>query len=517
MPTIGDSPEVFAGIGLTTASAIAILSVRAGFCAASAVRSPVVTRWVEARRGIAALDVSSTRGCARPGLDGSRAARVGTERGTLDSEDGAESEDGGGRGDRVGRNLAAVVVAMASLSLPGFLVGTMAVQLRASLHFNSTKLGVAAAAFFLGAALSSVPASRLAEHIGGVRVMRLTAVAGAVVLVLLGTVARSWLDLTLLLFLAGGLSGAMSPSSNLFLARRSPQQRQGLAFGVKQAAVPLASLLGGLAVPAVTLQLGWQWTFRLSALTAVAAALLVPRARQSLVEHRRRRLVAEPVSVRKGALVVIAIGLGFGVMAASGTAAFLVSAAVAAGYSKAAAGVLAAAAGAGAVAARVVTGARADRRRGGHFRVVVTMLVLGAAGYALLAGGLATSNIAIVAVSAVLALGVGWGWNGLLNFTVVRSHQAAPAAATGITQVGGRLGGVLGPLLFGVVVDHGSYADAWLLAAGAALCGAGALALGSRLLARQPVGAPAPAPAPPLAGGTAVPAADGGLQADGSG
>ena len=403
-------------------------------------------------------------------------------------------------------------MATVAVSLPGFLVGTMAVQLRASLRFNATGLGVAAGAFYLGAALSSVPASRLAERIGGVRVMRLVAVAGAAVLVLLGTVVRSWLDLTVLMCVAGGLSGAMAPAVNLFLARRSPERRQGLAFGVKQAAVPLASLLGGLAVPAVTLQFGWRWTFRLSASAAVAAALLVPRARQSLADRRRQRQATAVVRVRRGPLLVIGAGFGLGVMAASGTATFLVSAAVVAGYSKGAAGVLAGIAGACAVMARVLTGARADRRGRGHFRVVAAMLAAGAAGYVLLFAGLAVTSTVVVAAGAVLALGLGWGWNGLLTFAVVRAHADAPASATGITQVGGRLGGVLGPVLFGVVVAHGSYADAWLLATAASLGAAGAVSLGRRLLARQPTGVPASAPA--LVEGTAAPAAaDGSLPA----
>lgn len=402
------------------------------------------------------------------------------------------------------RNLLAVVVATASSAMPAFLAGTMAVQIRGSLRFSSADFGLAVGVYYLGAALSSVPASRVAERLGGIRVMRAMAISGAAVLVLLGTEARSWGSLAVLLFAGGCMSGAMGPASNLFLARRSAEQRQGFAFGVKQAAVPLASLLAGLAVPAVVLYLGWHWTFRLSALVALAAALLVPKSRLSLAEQRQRRRAATGHRVRRGPLVVLGIALGLGVMAASGTLAFLVSAAVGVGYSKGAAGVLVAVAGATAVASRVMTGVRADRRGRAHFRVVAVMMLVGTAGFALLATGLAVSSKVVVAVGAVVAFGAGWGWNGLFNFAVVRTHRVAPAEATGITQVGGRMGGVLGPVLFGLVIEHGSYADAWVMAAGAVLCAAGGVVFGRHLLVRQPAEVAAAPPTSPTTATTST-------------
>ena len=48
-------------------------------------------------------------------------------------------------------------------------------------------------------------------------------------------------------------------SSNLTLAQHVPASRLGLSFGLKQAAIPLATLLSGAAVPAVALTIGWRW------------------------------------------------------------------------------------------------------------------------------------------------------------------------------------------------------------------------------------------------------------------
>jgi MFS family permease len=298
--------------------------------------------------------------------------------------------------------------------------------------------------------------------------------------------------LSVLLFLAGALSGAMSPGTNLFLARRSAVERQGLAFGLKQSAVPLASLLGGLAVPAVALSVGWRWAFCLGGIVALGAAWLIPASRTSLAERRRQHRAQPRAEVRTGALVVLALGLGLGVLAASGCVAFLVSSAVHIGYQKGTAGLIVAMASVAAVLARIVNGIQADRRGRRHFIVIAMMLGVGVAGYAALAAGAGLGDRVLFAVGAIVALGAGWGWNGLFNFAVVRSHPDSPATATGVTQVGGRLGGVFGPVLIGVVVAHGSYTDGWLVAAGAALCGALVTLAGGRLL-RRPSGRPAAA------------------------
>ncbi|MGH9088771.1 MAG: MFS transporter [Acidimicrobiales bacterium] len=381
----------------------------------------------------------------------------------------------------------------ATSALPASLTATMAVQMRSSLQFGAAALGLAISIFYLGAAASSVPASRLAEAVGGARVMRVVAVCAGALLLLLGTQARSWTVLAVLLAGAGMVSGAVAPATNLFLARRRPADHQGLAFGIKQSAVPLASLLGGLAVPTIALSVGWQWAFRIGALVALLASLSVPASRTSIRERQRLRREAARPPLRTLPLVVVATGFCLGMLAASGCTAFVVSGAVATGYPKGMAGVLAAVASVAAMTARIGAGERADRRGGRHFVAVVSMMVVGVLGFVLLAVGAGLESEVLFGLGAVVALGAGWGWNGLLTYAVVRSHPESPAAATGITQVGARLGGVLGPLLVGVVVAGGSYTIAWVLTAAAALGAAATVLLGHRLL-RRPAG-PSPAPA----------------------
>ena len=382
------------------------------------------------------------------------------------------------------RDLAAALLGTVAVALPVYLVGTMAIEVRHALHFGAADLGLAVGGYYLGAALSSVPGSWLAEAVGGARVMRAILISSGVIQLAIASFASSWALLSAFLLLAGALSGVMNPGTNLFLARRSAVEHQGLAFGLKQSAVPFGSLLGGLAVPAVALSVGWRWAFFLGATVAFGAAWAIPASRTSLAERRRRHREQPRAEVRTGPLVVLALGLGMGMVASSGCLAFLVSSAVHIGYEKGTAGLLVALASVAAVASRIVNGIQADRRGRRHFAVISMMLGAGVAGYAALAASSALGDRSLLAAGAIVALGAGWGWNGLFNFAVVRSHPDSPAVATGVTQVGGRLGGVLGPVVMGLAVAHGSYTDGWLLAAAASLCGAAVILVGRRLLRR---------------------------------
>ena len=401
------------------------------------------------------------------------------------------------------RDVLASVAGSIVCSAPVFLVGSAAVQIRASLHFSTSRLGFAVALFYLGAGASAIPLGRVAEAIGGLRMMRIAALGSGIMLLLVALVARSWLSLALVMVPAGVASAAMQPAVNLFLTRRIAKERQGLAFGLKQSSVPLAAMLGGLAVPSVALTLGWRWSFVIASAAAVLTALLLPRPRRSLAAHRSARQAAGSVPFDRLPVTVFAVGFGLGVAAAGALNAFIVSSAVAGGVAHATAGYLAAFGGAVAAASRILNGRLADRRTRDHLRPVATLLAIGGLGYGALA--LISAHHLLDGYFPVIAVvfAAGWGWNGLLTYTVVRTYPDHPARATGITQAGGRLGGMVGPLAFGLIVDHASYALAWLLAGGAALLAAGTIATGHRLMKRRtaaPAAAPVSSHAAPLPG-----------------
>ena len=69
---------------------------------------------------------------------------------------------------------------------------------------------------------------------------------------------RCW---SALLALGAAANALGQLASNAALAQHVPARRQGLSFGVKQAAIPVSTLLAGAAVPTVALTAGWRWAF----------------------------------------------------------------------------------------------------------------------------------------------------------------------------------------------------------------------------------------------------------------
>ena len=114
----------------------------------------------------------------------------------------------------------------------------------------------------------------MVERIGPHRGMRLAAAGSAASL--LGVALWPVLERAGRLPRPRGLANAVShPAANLSLAREVPAGRQGLSFGIKQAAIPVATLLAGLAVPTIAVTLGWRWAFAGGAALALAVAFLV--------------------------------------------------------------------------------------------------------------------------------------------------------------------------------------------------------------------------------------------------
>ena len=387
-----------------------------------------------------------------------------------------------GENPNPGAVLLAVAVATVGV-LPAFLTGGLAVQIRAELGFGEGALGLMVAVFFATSALASVIFGRVVERVGSSLGMRLAAAVSAASLLAISVLAGSWWGLVACLVL-GGLGNSIShPATHLSLAREVPQSRQGLAFGVKQAAIPVATLLAGLAVPSVATTVGWRWAFAGGAALALCVALFVPGGGEKGIRHVKE---ARAGDVPLAPLVLLALGIGLGSAAANPLGAFTVESAVAAGIEVGAAGLLLALGSAAGVAVRVVAGHLADKMSSGRLRLVAGMLGVGTVGFVLLASGV----VPLLVIGVVLAFAAGWGWPGLFNFAIVKTNPRAPAAATGITQTGASSGAAAGPLAFGFVVEGSSFGTAWLLYGALALVAAVTILIGRYMLLRDRVAEP---------------------------
>jgi MFS family permease len=356
-------------------------------------------------------------------------------------------------------------------------VGGLAVLLQDELGFGEPELGVAIAGFFAAAALAAAPAGRLSEVLGPRAVARVG--VGCIVASLLGValLADSWVFLGGLMALAGLGHALALLAVGVLLTRAVSASRHGLAFGLTQAAAPLAALLAGLSVPVIGLTLGWQAAFILGAGLGIMAGLLMPP-----VPDRPR--VTAGMSDRDAPVrVLMPLAIAMGLASAGGNSAvvFLVTSTVDNGFSAASAGLVLAVASVVGLTVRITGGWLGDRLPHGSLLLMSSVIATGAIGYV----GLAMGQVpAVVILSATLAFGGGWGWPGLMLLAVSRTNPAAPGDAMGIVTVGGLGGAVIGPIAFGAITDAVSFAAAWLLMAFLALGAVLMIALTSLWLAR---------------------------------
>lgn len=361
--------------------------------------------------------------------------------------------------------------------MPVFLVGGLAVQISGELHFSPAGLGLVVSLYFAGSALSSLLAGQLVERLGA----RITSRCGILLAVfsMLGiALAHSYVVLGMILVACAGANTLGQLSSNHILAQHIPRHRQGLSFGVKQAATPLATLIAGAAVPTVGLTVGWRWAFVLTAALGLLALALVPQ------DGPRSSLLVPPGKTEHATapLIVLAAAAGLAAASAYALGIFLVDSSVRGGLDPALAGAMLTLGSVIGLGARLLGGWLADRCSSRHIIGLAATLAVGGLGMSLLA----VPNVSAMVIGTALGYGLGWSWPGVLTFIVVQLKPAAPATATSVTQFGIYAGGFIGPIAFGTLAAGWSYSLAWLIAAITMLVASGLMLVAHRLINLHP-------------------------------
>ncbi len=370
------------------------------------------------------------------------------------------------------------------VALPIFMVGGLAVQIRDDLGFTESGLGAAVTIGFSAGAVVALFAGRLADRLGPRTAVQIGAALATVSMLGLGLVVESWVSLTAFLCIAGLGVAITDPGLAILVDWVIPPGRQGLAFGVKEASIPAATLLAGLAVPAIALTAGWRWAFALGAIPLAILVLFLRRvspAEVSPTEHEHEPMVdLEEVtrSPHRKSIIYAAVGGAMGAGAASGVGVFLTESAVAMGMTPAGAGLLLATGSVAGIIARVSAGVVADRVGGIQFRLIAMMLAVGAVTIAL--GGTGTPFLLVVGT--IGAFTGGWAWTGIFFLSLIKTNPTAPGAAAGVGTFSLGVGNASGPLFFGLVAQSYSFQAAWVVAGLVAGAGAFSMWLGYRRL-----------------------------------
>ncbi len=370
--------------------------------------------------------------------------------------------------------------------IPGFMLGSLFVIMGPALGYGEAGSGVLVASFFGASAFTSAPLGRWVDRRGPDVTLRVALIASAVLQTMIGLVGRSVASIAIMALFAGTANALCQVSGNVWIARNVREGRQGVAFALKQSSNPAASLVSGLAIPALAETFGWRAAF--GAGVALAIIALIAMGSRADEQGPSTTTTDEPAHRRPSAVLVsLAVAAALSAAAAVTLGSFFVNSAVHSGVATGAAGVMLAVGSLIAIGSRLCAGAWADRRGGALLGLVAAMLSIGAVSYLVFIIGLPWAHI----VGLPLAFGAGWAWPGVFNLSVVRAHPDEPGRATGITQSGTYVGASTGPLLFGIIAEHAGYSWAWMMASVLSLAAAASVLNARRVLVRS-TGQPLP-------------------------
>lgn len=338
--------------------------------------------------------------------------------------------------------------------LPIFLISTQVFQIEADIGFGVADLAVATTCFFAAAALASNVGGGIVSRLGPSVGIRVGSAMTILACLLAGSAVTPWMIPLAAVF--GGIgNGVIQVGSNVAIFDGVRPGRQGLAYGAKQAAVPTASILAGLSLPAIGLLFGWRWVFAGAVALALTLSLSTPELRRGNGANR--------VEQRVGRLSPSMIWLGIagltGATAGSGLSLFVVPSAVDIGIGEAAAGTVLAICSALVVLMRLGVGWLVDKRRSSGHREMTVIVTVGAVAAFLLANADAP---ALYLASMPIALLGTWGWQGVIFYTLVTTYPEIPAKASGMLLSGNLTGTLIGPLVVGWFAGRGNYPGAWL-------------------------------------------------------
>ncbi|MEM8747732.1 MAG: hypothetical protein AAGF91_13600, partial [Actinomycetota bacterium] len=230
----------------------------------------------------------------------------------------------------------------------------------------------------------------------------------------------------------------------------------------------------------------WRPWYALGACLAVVAAVALPADRRTIATGPSSAEAPAPARLADGgavldppdrgparpdlglALLVLYACVGLlGATAAGAMVGFITSGAEASGLDPGVAGLVLSLGSLVGIVSRLVQGLQVDRRGVLPIQRLVWLFGLGGLGVLFLAVDRPLTYL----LAPIPAFAFGWAWPGLFSLSVIRNNPSAPAAATGVSQVGVFAGAAVGPALGGLIIDAAGYRALWLVSSASLLAG----------------------------------------------
>jgi predicted MFS family arabinose efflux permease len=167
-----------------------------------------------------------------------------------------------------------------------FGVPVLAPVIAPEMGVDPTLVGVYVAIAYLTGQLTGLMSGGFMDRYGALRMSQVSCLFAALGIVMLFP-ASVWLAPFAALAM-GTCYGPLNPTSSKILRGLGTDRRQPLIFSIKQTGVPVAGVIVGVSLPALTVMFGWRWAFAVFAVIAVLVALAIQPVRETF-DHDRQR------------------------------------------------------------------------------------------------------------------------------------------------------------------------------------------------------------------------------------
>jgi len=381
----------------------------------------------------------------------------------------------------MGKNFIVLLGAQIFLCFGGLAIPPLIPFFQPELELTYSQVGSIMTFLYLGAILMSLPAGWITDRLGVKKTIVFSLIFSGFFVALLGFIG-SYLAAVFFTFLVGLGYGMSNPPTTKGIMILASDGNRGLAMSAKQTGVPIAGGLAAALLPPLALLISWKFSFVLGGVAIFFAGLLSQVLYRSAKEQNPpSRPVAEEVSrrgwgkiLKNRNMILLSVAGAFCALVQSSLFTYtILYLKDARGFELIRAALCLTLMNGGGILGRIFWGILSDRLFKGSRKIVLQLLVsLIFLITLVLALDLPLSPLVLTCILFVLGASA-IGWNGVYHaFIGEMSGKEMAGRATGLAMAIVFMGGAMGPILFGRIVDaYHSYRAAWYF-----LCAAMAVA-----------------------------------------
>ncbi len=351
-----------------------------------------------------------------------------------------------------------------------FSFGPLAPFLIDAFHITRAQVGWFVSMNSLALMLFSMPAGWLVDRFGIRRLLLYGAGILGLLYMLFSRVPNAATGYVII-FAAGMGYVFTPPTTTMGLVHWFSPKERATAVSIKQSGMTIGTAIGAVLIPSLSLLVGWRNTVATLGMSAVMIAIVssaIYRERNAIKASSQpspfkafRRVLTDRALLHLGFVGTAYTALQFCV-----TSYLMLQLVETRGMSEVLAGTFLMATNLGGAAGRVVFGFFSDRIFHGQRGRVLALIGIISGTTALFLSAASNTGAPSVLYLAVILFGfTGLGWNGVyLTFASELSSKESAATGLGCALTVMTIGGVIGPPLFGYIVDRtSSYSLAWQL------------------------------------------------------